>query len=228
MIEAIAIDDEPLALRVIENFCQKRTDIRLVKTFSSQADAFKHLRDFPVDLLFLDIQMPGLSGLDFAKRITGKPLIIFTTAFSEYAVEGFDIQAIDYLLKPYSEQRFHQAVDRAGQFLKGQVEADEEQFLFLRADYSLFKISLANILYIEGLGDYLKIFIENQKTLVVRMTMKNILEKLPTTDFIRVHRSFIVPLSRIESVRHHIIKIGSAEIPVGKKFEDELFSRIKK
>lgn len=209
-------------------FCQKRSDIRLVKTFTSQTEALNHLRDFPVDLLFLDIQMPGRSGIDIAKRLEEKPLIIFTTAFSEYAVDGFDVQAIDYLLKPYSEQLFHQAVDRAGQFLKGQVEAGEEQFLFLRADYSLSKISLPNILYIEGLGDYLKIFIENQKTLVVRMTMKNILEKLPSSEFIRVHRSFIVPMRRIESVRHHIIKIGNAEIPVGKKFEDELFSRIKK
>lgn len=225
--QAIALDDEPLALKIVENFSARRQDIQLLKTFTNQNEALHYLQQFPVDIVFLDIRMPGLSGLEISKRLGTQQLVIFTTAFSEYAVEGFNVQAVDYLLKPYTQERFNQAVDRALQFLKVRLDGTEEKFLFLRADYSLYKIALADILFIEGLGDYLKIFIENQRTLVVRMTMKTIIEKLPSHDFLRVHRSFIVPLARIESVRHHIIKIGSVEIPVGKKFEEELFQKIK-
>lgn len=221
MIRAIALDDEPLALRVIESFCSRVDYIRLEKTFTKTSEAHKHLRKQPVDLVFLDIQMPMQNGMEFYAEIEQNVLVIFTTAFSEYAVEGFNINATDYLLKPFSFERFLQAAQKVKAIydLKNQVQPTEPQYLFIRADYSLNKILVSDILFIEGLDDYLKIHIDNQKTIVARMTMKAILEKLPAQEFVRVHRSFIVPISRIEKVRNKIIYIRDEEIPVSASYE---------
>ena len=221
MIKAIALDDEPLALKVIENFCERLDYLQLEKTFTKTAEAHKHLRKQPVDLIFLDIQMPTQNGIEFYADIEQNTLVIFTTAFSEYAVEGFNVNATDYLLKPFSFDRFVQAVEKAKLIYdsKNKVPNTETQYLFVRADYSLNKILIADILFIEGLDDYLKIHIQNQKTIVARMTMKSILEKLPETEFIRVHRSFIVPISRIEKIRNKIIYIADEEIPVSASYE---------
>lgn len=221
MIRAIALDDEPLALRVIESFCSRVDYIRLEKTFTKTSEAHKHLRKQPVDLVFLDIQMPMQNGMEFYAEIEQNVLVIFTTAFSEYAVEGFNINATDYLLKPFSFERFLQAAQKVKAIydLKNQVQPTEPQYLFIRADYSLNKILVSDILFIEGLDDYLKIHIDNQKTIVARMTMKAILEKLPAQEFVRVHRSFIVPISRIEKVRNKIIHIRDEEIPVSASYE---------
>lgn len=221
MIRAIALDDEPLALRVIESFCSRLDYIRLEKTFTKTSEAHKHLRKQPVDLVFLDIQMPMQNGMEFYAEIEQNVLVIFTTAFSEYAVEGFNINATDYLLKPFSFERFLQAAQKVKAIydLKNQVQPTEPQYLFIRADYSLNKILVSDILFIEGLDDYLKIHIDSQKTIVARMTMKAILEKLPAQEFVRVHRSFIVPISRIEKVRNKIIYIRDEEIPVSASYE---------
>lgn len=221
MIRAIALDDEPLALRVIESFCSRLDYIRLEKTFTKTSEAHKHLRKQPVDLVFLDIQMPMQNGMEFYAEIEQNVLVIFTTAFSEYAVEGFNINATDYLLKPFSFERFLQAAQKVKAIydLKNQVQPTEPQYLFIRADYSLNKILVSDILFIEGLDDYLKIHIDSQKTIVARMTMKAILEKLPAQEFVRVHRSFIVPISRIEKVRNKIIYIREEEIPVSASYE---------
>ena len=154
MIRAIAIDDEPPALKVIESFCADVDFIMLEKTFTKPNEALKHLRKFPVDLLFLDINMPGLSGLDLYKKIDQDTLVVFTTAYPEFAVEGFNLNALDYLLKPFTFERFLQAVTKAKEFYKfsnASAEPAQEQFLFIRADYSLIKITLSDILYIEGL-----------------------------------------------------------------------------
>lgn len=223
MINAIAIDDEPPALKVIETFCAEAEFITLQKTFTKPTEALKHLRKFPVDLLFLDINMPGLSGIELYKRIDQGTSVIFTTAYPEFAVEGFNLNALDYLLKPFSYERFLQAVTKAKEFysFNNPVEKPQEQYLFVRADYSLIKISIADILYIEGLDDYLKIHIANSKTVVARMTMKSILEKLPARDFARVHRSFIIPLARIKNVRNKMIAIEETEIPVGSSYEKD-------
>ncbi len=221
MIRAIALDDEPLALRVIESFCSRLDYIKLEKTFTKTSEAHKHLRKQPVDLVFLDIQMPMQNGMEFYAEIEQNVLVIFTTAFSEYAVEGFNINATDYLLKPFSFERFLQAAQKVKAIydLKNQVQPTEPQYLFIRADYSLNKILVSDILFIEGLDDYLKIHIDSQKTIVARMTMKAILEKLPAQEFVRVHRSFIVPISRIEKVRNKIIYIRDEEIPVSASYE---------
>lgn len=220
MIKAIAIDDEPPALQVIESFCQQAGFIELEKTFTKPSEALKYLRKFPVDLLFLDIQMPSLSGLEFYKEVQQETQVIFTTAHSEYAVEGFNLSATDFLLKPYTFERFMQAANKANDFYNYSNQKENvSQHLFLRADYSLIKINIADILFIEGLDDYLKVHIRNQKTVVTRMTLKTVLEKLPAKEFIRVHRSFIVCFDKIEQVRNKMITIAGAEIPIGGSYE---------
>ncbi len=229
MIKAIAVDDEPPALKVIENFCAKVDSIDLVKTFNKPTEALAHLKKFPVDLIFLDIQMPSMTGLEFHKAIEQNTMVIFTTAYSEYAVEGFNLQAIDYLLKPYTFERFQQALDKAKEFYNYQHQKENTQnYLFIRADYSLVKVNIADILYIEGLDDYLKIHLPGKKPVVARMTMKAIIEKLPANEFIRVHRSFIVPLSKIESIRNKVIQLPGVEIPIGTSYEEEFFKLFKR
>ena len=229
MIRALAIDDEPPALKVVENFCRRSGLVTLDKTFTKPHDALKHLQNYPVDLLFLDIQMPSLSGIDFYKAVKQDVMVIFTTAYSDYAVEGFNLSAVDYLLKPFTYDRFMQAVTRANEYYnyKHQGKTDTPQYLFIRADYSLVKVALKDIAYIEGLDDYLKIYVGNERPIVARMTMKSILEKLPVNDFIRVHRSFIVPFQRIKNVRNKVISLDNVEIPVGISYEKAFFDLFK-
>jgi DNA-binding LytR/AlgR family response regulator len=225
MITAIAIDDEPPALKVIESFCKQVENVDLQKTFTQPNEALKHLRKYPVDLLFLDIQMPSLSGLEFYKSLQQDTMVIFTTAHSQFAVEGFNLNAVDYLLKPFTFERFQQAITKATDFYNFNHQSDktQEQYLFIRADYKLMKIKISDILYIEGLNDYIKIHVLNQKTVITRMTMKTIQEKLPSKEFIRVHRSFIVPFSKIESIRNKAIYMNGKEIPIGGIYEENLY-----
>ena len=228
MIKAIAIDDEPLALKIIENFCKESPQIQLEKTFSKPTDALKYISNFPVDLLFLDIQMPSISGIDFYKNLNQEVMVIFTTAYSEYAVDGFNLNAIDFLLKPFTLERFQQAVNKAEDFYSYShtKENVSNPYLFVRADYSLVKIKIADIIYIEGLNDYLKFHIENQKPVVARMTLKTLQEKLPAKDFVRSHRSYIVPIQRIIQIKNKMIYLSHdgkmVELPIGKSYEDEL------
>jgi DNA-binding LytR/AlgR family response regulator len=227
-MKAIALDDEPPALEILQSFCTDITYIDLRKTFTKSEDAFKYLKKYPVDVLFLDINMPAISGIDFYKKLPHKTMVIFTTAYSEYAVEGFALSATDYLLKPFSFSRFQQAVAKAFAQWKLQNQNPEQQYLFIRADYSLIKILFSDILFIESLDDYLKIYIQNQKTVVARMTLKAILQKLPVPEFIRVHRSYIVPISKIEKVRNKIIYINQQEIPVSVSYEVAFFALLNK
>lgn len=225
MIRAIALDDEPLALELIQTFCNKLDFVQYEKGFSNTNQAWQYLEQEPVDLLFLDINMPAISGLDFYQSLSKKPLLIFSTSYSEYALDSYDLGAVDYLLKPFSFQRFEKAVRKAYeifQLVKTAQQKEEESYLMLKLDYGLVKILLTDIVFIEGLDNYIKIHLQNQHPLVVRMTMKLLQEKLPLTAFIRVHRSYIVPLSRIESVRNRIITIAGEEIPIGKSYENEL------
>jgi DNA-binding LytR/AlgR family response regulator len=224
MIQAIAIDDELPALKVIEHFCSQVDFIRLQQTFNQPEKALKYISQLPVDLLFLDINMPAISGLDLYKSIPKKAMVIFTTAYSEYAVEGFNLNAVDYLLKPFTFERFLQAVEKAQLQMQHQPVAPP---LIFKIDYGLTKVNLTEILFIEGLDDYLKIHLHQQQPLVVRMTMKAILEKLPAHSFIRVHRSFIVPFNRIEQVRNKTILIAGNEIPIGSSYEAGFFTLFK-
>jgi DNA-binding LytR/AlgR family response regulator len=227
MITAIAIDDEPLALKVIDSHCKKTEFINLQKTFTHPTEALHHLRKYPVDLLFVDIQMPAMNGINLVKAIQQNTMIIFTTAFSEYAVVSYELNAIDYLLKPINFKRFSQAVNKANEYWHyiNKQNHSEDKYIFIRADFSLVKIPMADILYIEGLADYLKIFIKDRQTVVARMTMNEMMQKLPVEDFIRVHRSYILPFKRIESVRSNVITLPKKEIPIGKTYIKDFNSR---
>jgi DNA-binding LytR/AlgR family response regulator len=227
MMRAIAIDDEPPALEIISHFCKKSELVHFEKGFTDPEEGLRYLKKFPVDLLFLDINMPGTNGIEILKRIENRPLVIFITAYSQYAVESYSLDAVDYLLKPFSEERFMKAVGKARDYLQlGINSLAQHGFFFVRADYSLIKINIHEIRYIEGLDDYLKIHLENSQMVVTRMTLKNILEKLPANDFVRVHRSFIVPLGKITSVKNKLIRLGETEIPLGNTYEEQFFKAI--
>lgn len=227
MITAIAIDDEPLALNVIRSLCDRDENINLQKTFTQPNEALRYLHKFPVDLIFCDIQMPSMTGISLVKSLRQNTMVIFTTAFSEYAVTSYELNAIDYLLKPINQKRFTQAISKATEYFdyinKKNDSADKN--LFVRSDFSLVKVPLADILYIEGLADYLKIFIRDRKPIVTRMPMKDMMEKLNSSDFIRVHRSYILPFSKIEAVRGGTIYVAGQEFPIGRTYADDFFSR---
>lgn len=219
-LKAIAVDDEPLALTVIEHFCGRVPGLQLLRTFIRPGEALAYLQEWPVDLLFLDIQMPGLSGIEFRKKVSPETLVIFTTAHSSYAVEGFELEAMDYLLKPFTFERFQRAAERALRYTHLSRQAvGEPGHIFLRADYNLHRVNLADIVLVEGLDDYLKIHVAQGKSLVVRMTMKAMQERLPAAEFVRVHKSFIVPLKRIELFRNKVIHIAGREVPLGGTYE---------
>src|SRR5688572_11159048 len=227
MINAIATDDEPLALTVIQSLCNKSNIINLQKTFTQPNEALKHLRKFPIDLIFCDIQMPAMTGISLVKSLQQNTMVIFTTAFSEYAATSYELNAIDYLLKPINQKRFTQAITKAQEYFEyiHSKNQSADKNIFVRADFSLVKVPLADILYIEGLADYLKIYIKDRKTIVARMPMKDMMEKLGSADFIRVHRSFILPVNKIEAVRGTTIFIGDKEFPIGRTYTDEFFNR---
>ncbi len=222
MIKAIAIDDEPLALKVIEHFCASTDYLSLEKTFTKAGEAGRFLKKFPVDLIFLDIQMPGISGMDFYKTLSPAPLVIFTTAYSEYAVEGFNVNAIDYLLKPFSYERFQSATDKVVKELRNRQHTPEQNFLLIRADYKLHKIAFDDIILIEGLDDYIRIHLEGKPAITTRIPMKGMLEKLPANDFVRIHRSYIIPVKRIKTIYNKTVQIADFVIPVGDTYKDEL------
>lgn len=223
MIKAIAIDDEPPALKVIETYCEAVEGVSLQRTFTRPSEAERYISKYPVDLIFLDINMPSINGIDFYKNIGRKVMVIFTTAHAEFAVEGFNINALDFLLKPIRKERFEQAVQKAAEHFDLQQKSTDpsDAFLLIRADYSLHRIKVEDILLIEGLDDYLKIHLPEQKVVVTRMTMKNMMSELAHSDFVRVHKSFIVPMKKIEKVRNRIIFIGNREVPIGNSYEEE-------
>ena len=232
MMTAIALDDEFPALDVIQAFCSRVDGIELVKTFTRTAEARLYLESHPVDLVFLDINMPRESGLDFARSVPPQTLVIFTTAYSEFAAESYEVEAVDYLLKPFTPERFTKAVQRARtrwltlrQPASDRPDGAEPAHLYFRVDYGLVKITVADILFVEGLDNYLKIHRSTGHPLVVRLTMKAMLDKLPTAGFVRVHRSFIVALDKIEAIRSKMIVIGDDELPIGSSYEKEFFSR---
>lgn len=223
MIKAIAIDDEPLALEVITVYCNALPNISLEKTFSNLTNAKKYLNKFPVDVIFLDIEMPKTNGIDFYKSLLEKKAVIFTTAYEQYAIEGFNVNATDYLLKPFSLERFTEAVLRVESLKKlKQNNTEENQYLAIRADYKLHRILYTDILYFEAMDDYVRIHIENQNTITARSTMKAMLAKLPETLFVRIHKSYIVPVKNIKSVSSKSVNLDDVELPLGANFKQKL------
>lgn len=226
MISCIAIDDEPMALEVIKSFSEKVSGIHLTHCFTQPSLAVKHLKKFPVDLIFLDIQMPDINGIDFYKNLQQEAMVIFTTAFSEYAVEGFNVSAIDYLLKPIQLERFQAACKKAidyFDYLKSN-NSTSKNCLYVRSEYALIKIPFSEILYLETMDDYIRIYRVDDVPVLTLMSMTKILEKLPTNEFIRVHRSYAVSLSKIHSVKGKKIKIENAYIPIGATYQHLFFS----
>lgn len=216
MLKAIAIDDEPPALNLLQKFCNRSDQVELIEKFTRATAADRWLVEHQVDLLFLDIHLPAVSGLDFYRNLPEKMMVIFTTAHGEYAVEGFNLRAIDYLLKPFTYDRFIESVVKAVEYRTFQQRKQEET-IQVRSDYSKINIPIGDILYIEAYSDYLKIHTENQKTVVTRMTMSSLLEMLPP-QFIRTHRSFIVSIQKIRKIKGKEIFIGDAVIPIGRTY----------
>lgn len=220
MIRCIAIDDEPLALQLINEYCGKISFLKLEKTFTNTDEAKVYLQHNNIDLLFLDIQMPDINGMQFYKNLTQKPPVIFTTAYKDFAAEGFNVDAVDYLLKPFEYDRFLKACYKANEYLEF-LSSQELQLnsIFVKVNYEIMKINLKDIELIEALDDYIKIYIKPSPVLTL-MTLKSIQEKLPVRDFVRVHRSFIVPLSRIEKFSKTKLWIAGKEIPIGSSYSN--------
>jgi DNA-binding LytR/AlgR family response regulator len=229
MITCIALDDEPLALEVMKKYIAKIYFLELKGSFTDAFEAKKALDNEAVDLLFLDIQMPDINGIEFSKFVNKKTTsVIFTTAFSEYAVDGFNVDAIDYLLKPIEYDRFLKAVYKAKEYIEYTNSQElAEGYIFVKSDYQMVKINLKDILYIEGLEDYIKIYLP-QKSVLTLMTLKTIMQKLPLKEFIRVHRSYIVPINKIANVSKSRIKIGDKEIPIGISYSESFFAEMDK
>ena len=226
MIKAIAIDDEPLALEVIKDYAARIDFLTLEITFTKTAEAKTYIDSNDIDLLFLDIEMPKMSGIDFFKSFDKKIMVIFTTAYSEYAVEGFNLSAIDYLLKPFDFDRFRQAVAKAKDFQEYLLSREDRQQkeLFFQADYGLQKIKIDDIIYIEGMADYLRIHLSEQRPVVIRMTMKEINNQLPS-HLMRIHRSYIISIPKIKSIRNRKVVIDQKELPIGKTYIKEFKDR---
>lgn len=228
-MNCIIVDDEPLAQDILQSYIEKMPDLNLVAKCNNAFEAADALQANQVDLMFLDIQMPEITGTQFLASLKEKPFVVFTTAYSDYALEGFELDATDYLLKPIAPDRFLKAVQK----VKEQYELkhagdkqDEQTFIFVKAEYQTVKIELADILYIEGLKDYVKIYTKEHGMIMTLMNLKGIHSKLPQNEFIRVHRSYIVPLSSIEKIDRSRIVIGEKRIPIGESYKDEFNKKL--
>lgn len=226
-LSVIAIDDEPLALQLVEGYIRKTPFLELKGCFDNPLSAMEFLDDNPVQLIYLDIQMPDLMGTEFARTLQTKAKIIFTTAYEKYALEGFKLEAVDYLLKPFAYDEFLVASHKARKLIEleqksaNEIEANTE-FLFIKSDYKIRRINFDDILYIEGLKDYVKVVVQNDpKPILSISSMKAVEAKLPESKFMRVHRSFIVNLERIEIIERSRIIFGSTYIPVSDQYKDK-------
>ncbi len=221
ILNCVIIDDEPLAAQLLQSYVEKTPILHLTGVYNSAITAMKDLREGNIQLLFLDIQMPELSGIEFAKVIKNDTKIIFTTAFPQYAINSFRVSALDYLLKPISYEDFLIAVFKAQDFYM-QKYNEEERFFYVKSDYKLQRINLDNILYIEGQKDYVRIYLENGDKIMSLMNMKALEEYLPHPEFIRTHRSYIVHMNKIDSVVRFHIMINNQSIPISDSYKDAI------
>ncbi len=231
-MKCLIVDDEPLALDVLESHLNSHPELELVGRCTNAIEAAEVLRKNAVDLIFIDIQMPEVTGIDFVKSLENPPLLVFTTAYAEYALEGFELNAIDYLLKPISKDRFDRAVAKAVEYfqLKSGNEVNnselEDEHIFVKANQKLIKISYDEIKYVEAFADYVKIYIP-EKRIVTLQTMKNMERKLPIDKFCRIHRSFIVGLKHIDSYNTSEVEVESNKLPIGKNFKEQFLALMK-
>ena len=235
-IRTMIVDDEPLAREIIETFASAHDDLEIVCLCQNAIEAKEKMATEDVDLLLLDIQMPGMTGLELLKSMDEAPVTIFTTAYPNHALEGFELNVIDYLLKPIAKDRFDKAIERAREYLelKNKSERGDElpsaaDFIFVKADKKLVKINFADILYIEGLKDYVIIKTETGRVITLH-TMKALEEKLPSNLFRRIHRSFIVQVGRIDAIVGNMVEIKEKnekkQLPIGKNYRDDILALI--
>ncbi|MBB6461431.1 LytR/AlgR family response regulator transcription factor [Flammeovirga kamogawensis] len=249
-IKCLIVDDEPLAIKVIENYLQRLSEFEIVAKCESAIDAFNVLQNEKVDLMFLDINMPMLTGIDFVKSLEKKPEVILTTAYREYALEGFEISALDYLLKPISFQRFLKAANKASQLIntkeaansKTQPKApqavvssgtssnsEEPPYIFLKVEKKMVKVALEDIIYMESLKDYLRVYTSNGE-MVVHYTLTKILENLPEDEFIRIHRSYAISLKKVNAIEGNQVELKNGKmLPIGRLYQqivkDTIYSK---
>jgi DNA-binding LytR/AlgR family response regulator len=221
-MNCIALDDEPLALQLLAAYINDTPGLHALGFYTNPDDALQRLREGGIDVLFLDIQMPDITGLQFLRALAEPPIVIFTTAYAEYALEGFNLDAADYLLKPFDYQRFAQAISKAQAYVafkKGTPppDAPAATHLMVKVEYSVVQIPFEQILYIEGFDDYIRIY-TGQKPIMTLMRLKNALTALPTDRFARVHRSYVVALDKIDKIRAQKITIADREIPIGESY----------
>lgn len=228
-IRAVAIDDEPPALEVLKTYAERVPFLQLEATYNNPIAGYKAVEELKPDLLFLDIQMPEISGINMAEQLSRGQMIVFTTAHSRYAVEGFNLNAVDYLLKPFDFNRFLQAVNRVQEqlLLRQSSQKNENQsFILVKIDYQNVKIILNDILYIEGLDNYIKIY-TTAKMYLTLMNLKGITSLLPSDEFIRIHKSFIIPLSKINHFTKEKVMVGKNSIPIGRSYANDFLETIK-
>ena len=225
-ITCIIVDDEPMAINLVESYVEKTPFLELKKKCSSAIEAMEFIKTNPVDVLFLDIQMPDLTGIEFSRMLPKDTRVIFTTAFDQYALEGIKVEALDYLLKPFDYAEFLAAANKANTWfslVKGNQQnsvSEEKEFLFVKSEYKQLRIKLADVLYFEGLKDYIKIWLkDNPKPILTLMSLKSLEEELPSTQFMRVHRSFIVSLNNIDVIERSQIIINNQRITVSEQYK---------
>lgn len=222
-LRCIAIDDEPLALGIVREYVETTPGLELIQTFDDAISGGEFLRSNPVDLLFVDINMPDINGIDLVRSLADPPMIIFTTAHRKFAFEGFELNAIDYLLKPISRERFSRAVQKAREYHQYRHAPREEQrqYLFVYSEYRMVKIPVETIEYIESLEDYIRIHLAGDKPIMTLMTLKGVLEKLPAGTFRRIHRGYIVAVSQVQSILNRKARLRSgAELPISDSYLD--------
>ena len=224
MASCLIIDDEPLSREVLRKYIREVGDLELLAECADAMEATRFLNKMRVDILFLDINMPGISGISFARSLSHSPLIIFTTAYPEFAVEGFELDATDYLVKPYSFERFLKAVNRALGRLKENGNGTAGGKILVKADKKLYALPFSDILFVEGQGDYIRLHTPRQK-LMVHDTLKNFLESLPAEDFMRIHKSFVVQVRQIEFIEGNQVKIAGQDVSLSPAHREELLSR---
>lgn len=231
-IRCLIVDDEPVAREIIASYVAKLPSLEVVKSCKGVVEALMALREESIDLIFLDINMPEVSGLSFARTIQNKTKVIFTTAYREYAVDGFDLQAVDYLLKPISFDRFLKAIHRYYDISSeskvnpiANVDHLTSNYFFVRSERKMIKINFDDILYVESLSDYVKIHLVSD-TILTRETISNIEAKLPVMNFIRTHRSFIVSVSKISSYTNEYIEIGNKAIPISRSYKEQVLKKL--
>ncbi len=226
MLRCIAVDDEPLALELLEDNIGKVPYLQLAASCPNALEAIKILQQQTVDLIFLDIQMPGLTGLQFIQSLGHRPMIILITAYERYALEGFNLDVVDYLVKPVSFERFMKACNKAWELYQLKTKSketnnDRPEYIFVNADYSMVKVVIDDIMWIEGLKDYIKIHLKSSsKSVITRMTMKVIEDSLPANKFIRIHKSYIAAIAFITSLRKSSLMIGDNELPVSESYQE--------